>query len=147
MSQHTVFVVSKTLIVSYFISCLCVSSIALAWSNSITFWWIVQTQTECVLADPTRTDHLGCSIQNFEKPVLHQDTQIWMMNIVHWDFEIKAFFCMYMIVDVLTSSFFPGKIQGTCHFGKSVFTILIIFSFKILPFLSCGMVLFLLPDF
>lgn len=44
------------------------SSVFVAFNNSFTFWWMLQTQKLCVPAEPARTHHFGFKQQNFENP-------------------------------------------------------------------------------
>ena len=51
------------------IGSLYVKSQSIASTSNTTFWWALQTQTEWVIFEPTRTHHLGLKAKNFENTI------------------------------------------------------------------------------
>ena len=49
---------------------LCVKSKSIASTINTTFWWAQQTQTEWVIFEQARTNHLGLKAQNFQNPII-----------------------------------------------------------------------------
>ena len=46
-----------------------IKSQSIASTTNLTFWWALQTQTNRVIFEPTRRNHVGLKTQNFDNPI------------------------------------------------------------------------------
>ena len=78
---------------------------SIALSSNTTFWWALQTQTEWVIFEPTRTHHLGLKAQNFENPILtfgcFSLKAIYNSCKLQWLLQVEKFFFMYSCATLL----------------------------------------------
>ena len=90
----------------------CSSDLSVVIIISLTCWWMIKTQTQCVPLAPARTHSLGRSYANFEKPAsISGNVSLKSLQTSYKPSRTKHF-CTSILFPSrfkLTVSFFPGS--------------------------------------
>ena len=82
----------------FLIRSLYVKSQSIASTTNKRFWWALQTQTEWVIFEPTRTHHLSLKAQNLENPIF--TFGCFSLKAVYNSYKLQRLLIMYFFTHI-----------------------------------------------